>query len=153
MAASQSISGVTEGRAWCSHSGWGREGSEKCELRVEMGLAEDGSGEQSRGGTGVSTKVVGHGKVSTAVYTQWHHHMAKVRPPDCTYRGMDWLTRQGRRRWKSWTPRIKGHGTEGSGDEEGYQVTLTDWSHLHQWPVTDCLVGWEFSRKEKHLVE
>lgn len=34
--------------------------------------------------TGVSTKVVGHGKVSTGVHTQWHHCMAKVRPLNTT---------------------------------------------------------------------
>lgn len=53
LADSQSIGGVTEGKAepwaWCSQSGQGSEGSESFEHRVEMAVSEDGAGECSRG--------------------------------------------------------------------------------------------------------
>ena len=66
----------------------GKRRLKNCELRVQMGLAEDGAGEQSRGDH------------FTGVYTQWHYHMAKVRAPNNTYKGLYWVTRWGRRRWK-----------------------------------------------------
>lgn len=97
--------------------------------------------------------------MSSGVHTQRHHCVAEVRPSNSTYTGLYWLRGCGRRRWKPWTPRIKGRGAEGERGGGGEYISrkkkgtkpLSDWCRLHRWPVTDCLVGWVFTRKEKYL--